>query len=183
MPLLCSTLCPDAHTAAVVAGERVHASAITPDLDIRAPLLSSRTPSNLPGAVSGFASPFSFLAFASRRDELEPPPSSASIAPRHYASIPRTQSRATSPRPHSAPSRACSSCSPANSGFSVAATIVVLVELRPPLRRAAPPTILRLKSIFAQNESCRFSFPLQLLFWPNFKFLYEKLSFNWSNSG
>jgi len=39
------------------------------------------------------------------------------------------------------------------------------------------------KSTFAQNESCRSSFSLQLLFWPNFKFLYENLSFNWSNSG
>ena len=38
------------------------------------------------------------------------------------------------------------------------------------------------KSTSAQNESCRSSFSLQLLFWPNFKFLYEKLSFNWSNS-
>jgi len=38
------------------------------------------------------------------------------------------------------------------------------------------------KSTSAQNESCRSSFSLQLLFWPNFKFLYEKLSFNLSNS-
>ena len=38
------------------------------------------------------------------------------------------------------------------------------------------------KSTSAQNESCSSSFPLQLLFWPNFKFLYENLSFNWSNS-
>ena len=38
------------------------------------------------------------------------------------------------------------------------------------------------KSTSAQNESCRSSFSLQLLFWPNFKFLYENLSFNWSNS-
>src|SRR6185436_14280129 len=38
------------------------------------------------------------------------------------------------------------------------------------------------KSTFAQNKSCRFSLPLQLLFWPNFKFLYEVLSFNLSNA-
>ena len=35
-----------------------------------------------------------------------------------------------------------------------------------------------LKSTFAQNKSCRSSLPLQFLFWPNFKFLYEILSFN-----
>ena len=39
-----------------------------------------------------------------------------------------------------------------------------------------------LKSTFAQNKSCRPSIPLQLLFWPNFKFLYESLSFGWSNA-
>ena len=39
-----------------------------------------------------------------------------------------------------------------------------------------------LKSIFAQNESCRSSFPLQLLFWPNFMFPYQILSFGWSKS-
>ena len=39
-----------------------------------------------------------------------------------------------------------------------------------------------LKSTFAQNESCRSSVPLQLLFWPNFKLLYKNLSFGWSNS-
>ena len=38
------------------------------------------------------------------------------------------------------------------------------------------------KSSFAQNESCRSSLPLQLLFWPNFKFLYQNLSFGGSNS-
>jgi len=37
------------------------------------------------------------------------------------------------------------------------------------------------KSISAQNESCRSFLPLQLLFWPNFKFLYEILSFIGSN--
>ena len=132
MPLLCSTLCPDAHTAAVVAGERVHASAIAPDLDVRAPLLSSRTPSNLPGAVSGFASPFSFLAFASRRDELEPPPSSAPTTPRHPASIPRTQSRATSPRTHSAPPRARPCPTPAEIRPQTAVAIAV--------RYGAPPS-------------------------------------------
>ena len=35
----CSSLCPDAHTAAVVAGERVHASAIAPDLGVGALIL------------------------------------------------------------------------------------------------------------------------------------------------
>jgi hypothetical protein len=40
---------------------------------------------------------------------------------------------------------------------------------------------LGLKSTFAQNESCRSSLPLQLLFWPNFKFLYQILRFGWSN--
>ena len=39
------------------------------------------------------------------------------------------------------------------------------------------------KSTFAQNKSCRSSLPLQLLFWPNFKFLYEKLRSGWSNLG
>ena len=36
---------------------------------------------------------------------------------------------------------------------------------------------------FAQNESCRSSFALQLLFWPNFKFLYQNLSFGRTNTG
>ena len=40
-----------------------------------------------------------------------------------------------------------------------------------------------LKSTFAQKQSCRFSLPLQLLFWPNFKFLYQILSFGRSNTG
>ena len=40
-----------------------------------------------------------------------------------------------------------------------------------------------LKSTFAQKQSCRASLPLQLLFWPNFKLLYENLSFGWSNLG
>ena len=39
-----------------------------------------------------------------------------------------------------------------------------------------------LKSTFAQNESCRSSLPPQLLFWPNFKFLYQILSSNRSKS-
>ena len=39
-----------------------------------------------------------------------------------------------------------------------------------------------LKSIFAQNKSCSSSFGLQLLFWPNFKFLYQILRFGWSNA-
>ena len=39
-----------------------------------------------------------------------------------------------------------------------------------------------LKSTFAQKQSCRSSLPLQLLFWPNFKFLYEILSFIRSKS-
>ena len=38
------------------------------------------------------------------------------------------------------------------------------------------------ESIFAQKQSCRPFCPLQLLFWPNFKFLYGILSFNWSKS-
>ena len=38
------------------------------------------------------------------------------------------------------------------------------------------------KSTSAQNESCSSYFPLQLLFWPNFKLLYEIWTFNWSNS-
>jgi len=29
------------------------------------------------------------------------------------------------------------------------------------------------KSTFSQNQSCRFSLPLQFLFWPNFKFQYK----------
>ena len=33
-----------------------------------------------------------------------------------------------------------------------------------------------LESTFAQNKSCRFFLPLQLLFWPNFKLPYEILS-------
>ena len=33
------------------------------------------------------------------------------------------------------------------------------------------------KSTFAQKQSCRSSLPLQLLFWPNFKFLYENFEF------
>ena len=41
---------------------------------------------------------------------------------------------------------------------------------------------LSFKSTFAQNESCRSSFHLQLLFWSNSKFLYEIWSFSWSNS-
>ena len=40
-----------------------------------------------------------------------------------------------------------------------------------------------IKSTFTQNKSCRSSLPLQLLFWPNFKFLYEKLRSGWSNLG
>ena len=40
-----------------------------------------------------------------------------------------------------------------------------------------------LKSTFAQNKSCRSSLPLQLLFWPNFKFQYEIWSFGRSNFG
>ena len=39
-----------------------------------------------------------------------------------------------------------------------------------------------LNSTFAQKQSCRSSLSLQLLFWPNFKFLYEILSFNKSKS-
>ena len=39
------------------------------------------------------------------------------------------------------------------------------------------------ESIFAQKQICRSFLPLQLLFWPNFKFLYGILSFNWSMSG
>ena len=39
-----------------------------------------------------------------------------------------------------------------------------------------------LKSTFAQNESCRSSFALQLLFWSNFKFIYRILSFGRSNA-
>ena len=39
-----------------------------------------------------------------------------------------------------------------------------------------------LKSTFVQNKSCRSSLPLQLLFWPNFKFLYQSLSFGRSNA-
>ena len=38
------------------------------------------------------------------------------------------------------------------------------------------------ESTFAQNQSCRSSLPLQLLFWPNFKFLCEVLSFGRSKS-
>src|SRR6185437_11333913 len=48
--------------------------------------------------------------------------------------------------------------------------------------RVFPPD-LSFKSSFARNKSCRFSFPLQLLFWPNFKFQYKFLSFGSSNSG
>ena len=36
------------------------------------------------------------------------------------------------------------------------------------------------KSTFVQQQSCGSSLPLQLLFWPNFMFLYENLSFEWS---
>jgi len=39
-----------------------------------------------------------------------------------------------------------------------------------------------LESTFAQNKSCRSSLPLQLLFWPNFKSLYQILRFGWSNA-
>jgi hypothetical protein len=39
-----------------------------------------------------------------------------------------------------------------------------------------------LKSTFARKQSCRSSLSLQLLFWPNFKFLYQSLSFGWSNA-
>ena len=39
-----------------------------------------------------------------------------------------------------------------------------------------------LKSTFAQNKSSRSSLPLQLLFWPTFRSLYEILSFNRSKS-
>ena len=39
------------------------------------------------------------------------------------------------------------------------------------------------KSTFAQNKSCRSSFALQLLFWPNFTFPYQILSFGQSKSG
>ena len=42
---------------------------------------------------------------------------------------------------------------------------------------------LSFKSTSTQNESCRSSFPLQLLFWPNFMFPYQILSFRWSKSG
>ena len=38
-----------------------------------------------------------------------------------------------------------------------------------------------LKSTFAENKSCRSFLSLQLLFWPNFKFLYEILIFIGSN--
>ena len=38
------------------------------------------------------------------------------------------------------------------------------------------------KSTFAQKQSCRSSLSLQLLFWPNFKLLYENLSFGRSRS-
>ena len=37
-------------------------------------------------------------------------------------------------------------------------------------------------STFAQKQSCRISRPLQLLFWPNFKFLYQISSFGRSKS-
>ena len=39
-----------------------------------------------------------------------------------------------------------------------------------------------LKSAFAQKRSCRFFLPLQFLFCPNFKLLYENLSFGQSNA-
>ena len=39
-----------------------------------------------------------------------------------------------------------------------------------------------LKSTFAQNESCSSSFAHKLLFWPNFKFLYQILTFGRSNA-
>ena len=39
------------------------------------------------------------------------------------------------------------------------------------------------KSTFAQNESCRSSFPLQLLFWSNFKLPYKNLTFGRSTLG
>ena len=39
------------------------------------------------------------------------------------------------------------------------------------------------ESTFAQYQSCRSSCPLQLLFWPNFRFQYEIWSFGWSNFG
>ena len=38
-----------------------------------------------------------------------------------------------------------------------------------------------LKSTSAQNKSCTSYYPLQLLFWPNFKLLYEIWSFSGSN--
>ena len=74
----------------------LHASAVT---------MSDRQASRAyhSGAVSGFASPFSFLALARSRDELEPPPSTAPAVPRRPRSIPRAPSHLTSPRSSSAP--------------------------------------------------------------------------------
>ena len=154
MPLLCSTLCPDAHTAAVVAGERVHASAIAPDLDVRVPLLSSRTPSNLPGAVSGFASPFSFLgarSSSSGQNRAKSPSLVAPANPRRPTSIRRTPSCATSPRSSTIPPRARPCPTPTEIEHRPPPAIVDLRQA--PLRAPPLPSTTPFRPSSAQNRS------------------------------
>ena len=70
-------------------------------------------------------------AAAAQSTSSSSPPSVPPANSHHPASFPRTRSRATSPRTYSAPPQARSSCFPTESSVSVAATIAVLVELRP----------------------------------------------------
>ena len=102
MPLLCSTLCPDAHTAAVVAGERVHASAIAPDLGVGALIL-------VDARSFPFRSPFFFLrarSSSSGQNRAGSPPFVAPATARCPASIHRAPTRYTSPRSSSISPRA-----------------------------------------------------------------------------
>ena len=134
-----SSLCPDAHTAAVVAGERVHASAIAPDLGVGALILVGA--SKLP--VPFHPSPSSELGRArasrterSRRRSSHRPFLAA--PPRFFAPQP------TAPRPEPTPSlheRGRALPRPKSSSRTrppLSTSIKLRPELRPSRRR--PPS-------------------------------------------
>ena len=146
MPLLCSILCPDAHTAAVVAGERVHVSAIAPDLGVGALIL-------VDARSFPFRSPFSFLgarSSSSGQNRAESPPFVAPATARRPASIRRTPSCAASPSTHSDHPRARPSPYPGRiehrrhppslfpSSFAIAVELLSPAILRPKSTHGEP---------------------------------------------
>ena len=139
----CSSLCPDAHTAAVVAGERVHASAIAPDLGVGALILVDA--SKLPVPF-----PFSFLgarSSSSGQNRVKPPPLVAPAVPRHPAPCFSRQSL-----PRLAPHSRCTAPTPIRPLFGPNRTprpssVVAAHRSSAPLDELLPPAILRPKSI------------------------------------